>query len=519
MTMTTGDVTMAATPPHATPEQDEAALHSRRSNADALKAQADAKYVARAYAQAAALYGKAIDLAPDVASFWANRAACAFMEQRYGDCIADCNRALQLEPGIAKVARRKARAQIELSSFQSAASGLAVALAAAATDNDKRSLSDEVKTIAALEAEIASGLRLLRRGEFKAALSAFSRALKSTMAVIVVLGAAIAELGNGHLDRALRLTMQVLTRPDATAFRSTVCAVRGITVVLQDDGDVQNGIALLREAVRLDPDDDIFKDALRAVKRCYQARQNAKNLVLRRDFRAAAAMYDELLESLDNGDSRRTATDATPDIPQETNDPAQHGGGYVESLRLLSPPFALLARATPLVAQLRAERANCHLRLGDYAVCLRDCAFALYTKDDCLDAHLTRAAALRATGCYDDALAELGALMDRWGHHDVRVRHAYDTTEFEARKAKRPDYYAILGCRKISTDKEIKAAYYRRSLEHHPDRHVNDDSTTRAQHEQAFKLIGEALEVLDDPNKRRLYDEGHDKAAIDECVL
>jgi len=481
---------------------------SRRENAEALKAQADGKYAARAYEQAAALYSKAIALAPEVATFWANRAACSFMQRRYLECIDDCERALALDAALSKAARRKARAQVELSKFDCAAAGLSVAVAAAPSEREKRALVDEASAIKAIDDETVLGLRALRRGEFKAAVASLSKALKLTSAVVVVLGAALAEVGNGRLDRALRLTSVVLARHDAAAFRALACAVRGASLVLQDDGDgVETGLGLLREALRFDPDDDDAKATLRAAKRCHRDRQTAKTLMLNRDFAAAAAAYGAILDDMD----------AASAGPRASSDDLSLSDGSA-ALRRLVPPFGLLARASPLVAQIRAERANCALRLGDHASCLRDCARALYVVDDCIDAHLTRAAALRALGRYDDALADLTALIDRWGHHDVRVRHAYETTEFEARKAKRPDYYSVLGCRRVSTDKEIKAAYYRRSKEHHPDRHVNDDPEAKAAHEQAFKLVSEALEILDDPNKRKLYDEGYDKAAIDDRI-
>ncbi|KAJ8602267.1 hypothetical protein CTAYLR_003657 [Chrysophaeum taylorii] len=498
-------------------EMTDAQSVARRKNAEALKAQADTKYSARAYAQAAALYAKAIDLAPDVASYWANRAACAFMERRYGACVDDCERALALDSMLTKAARRKARAQVELSKFDCAAAGLAVALAKAPSESEMPVIVQEARSIAALSQETNLGMRAVRRGDFKAATAAFGRALKTTTAIVVVLGAAVADLGLGRIERALRLTMQALTRNDGAAFRSLACAIRGATLVLQDDGDVETGFALLREALRLDPDDDDAKTALRAAKRCKRDRDLAKSFAHKRDFQAAVEAYGTVLDELGDtrGPRQQPGADADP-RQQQYEGAAEIPEPERSTCPRLLPPLSVLAAATPLVAQVRAERANCYLRLGDHAASLRDCAVALYVKDDCIDAHLTRAAALRATGRHDHALADLGALMDRWGHNDVRVRHAYETTAFEARKAKRPDYYVVLGCRKVSTEKEIKAAYYRKSREHHVDRHVQADDATRAEHEAAFKVVGEAFEVLADPSKRALYDEGYDLRAIEE---
>jgi curved DNA-binding protein len=63
------------------------------------------------------------------------------------------------------------------------------------------------------------------------------------------------------------------------------------------------------------------------------------------------------------------------------------------------------------------------------------------------------------------------------------------------------DYYSILGISKTADAKTLKAAYRKLARKHHPD--VNQ-SDTEADHK--FKEIGEAYEVLKDPEKRDAYD-------------
>ena len=66
------------------------------------------------------------------------------------------------------------------------------------------------------------------------------------------------------------------------------------------------------------------------------------------------------------------------------------------------------------------------------------------------------------------------------------------------------DYYEILGVSRNATLEEIKRAYRRLALKHHPDR----DKSPGA--EERFKEINEAYEVLSDPKKRQMYDQfGH----------
>ena len=71
---------------------------------------------------------------------------------------------------------------------------------------------------------------------------------------------------------------------------------------------------------------------------------------------------------------------------------------------------------------------------------------------------------------------------------------------------------------KVASEVEIKAAYKRKALIVHPDKHSDSDEATRRKAEEEFKKIGEALEILGDSMKRGLYDEGFDREAIEERV-
>src|SRR5882757_5524758 len=65
--------------------------------------------------------------------------------------------------------------------------------------------------------------------------------------------------------------------------------------------------------------------------------------------------------------------------------------------------------------------------------------------------------------------------------------------------ATKRDYYEILGVSKSATADEIKRAYRKLAMEHHPDKHGGDDAK--------FTELGEAYEVLKDPQKRAGYDQ------------
>ena len=63
------------------------------------------------------------------------------------------------------------------------------------------------------------------------------------------------------------------------------------------------------------------------------------------------------------------------------------------------------------------------------------------------------------------------------------------------------DYYKVLGVDKSASDEEIKKAYRKLAMKHHPDQAKGDKAS-----EEKFKEISEAYAVLSDKEKRKQYD-------------
>ena len=67
------------------------------------------------------------------------------------------------------------------------------------------------------------------------------------------------------------------------------------------------------------------------------------------------------------------------------------------------------------------------------------------------------------------------------------------------------DYYEVLGVARSAGDSDIKSAYRKLAMQHHPDRNPGDKAA-----EEKFKEAAEAYAVLADAKKRAAYDRfGH----------
>jgi DnaJ family protein C protein 2 len=87
----------------------------------------------------------------------------------------------------------------------------------------------------------------------------------------------------------------------------------------------------------------------------------------------------------------------------------------------------------------------------------------------------------------------------------------FTTKGKKKKKSKRMDLYKLLGLegvRFLATEREVKLAYHKTALEHHPDKVA--EGAARVAAEAHFKNVQKAYETLMDPSKRREFDSTDD---------
>ncbi len=144
-------------------------------------------------------------------------------------------------------------------------------------------------------------------------------------------------------------------------------------------------------------------------------------------------------------------------------------------------------------AKLLLNRALCRIKLKQFDEAIADCDSAVALDPQYSKARRTKANAYGMAERWVDAVREWKALAER-EPDDRAVMKELKRAELELKKSQRKDFYKILGVTKSADDKEIKKAYRKLAVVHHPDKNPGD-----AEAEARFKDIGEAYETLSDP--------------------
>lgn len=150
------------------------------------------------------------------------------------------------------------------------------------------------------------------------------------------------------------------------------------------------------------------------------------------------------------------------------------------------------------------NRAMCFSKLKQYPAAIQDCDRAIQLDASYTKARKTRAKALGDGGDWEEAVRAYKSIAEQHPE-EPGIAKEVRNAELELKKSKRKDYYKILGIDKSAGEQEVKRAYRKLAVIHHPDKNPGDPEA-----EDRFKDIQEAHETLIDPQKRERYDSGVD---------
>lgn len=170
--------------------------------------------------------------------------------------------------------------------------------------------------------------------------------------------------------------------------------------------------------------------------------------------------------------------------------------------------LAVDARALHLNSKVYYNRALVHSKLGNRLEAISDCSLALTANQAYLKALLLRARCHGELEMYEECVRDYEQAQTQ--QKTAEVRQLLHEAKINLKRSKRKDYYKILGVGKQADAEEIKKAYRKRAMVHHPDRHSHASDAEQKEQEKKFKEVGEAYAVLSDAQKRMRYDQGKD---------
>ena len=387
----------------------------------------------------------AVVLQPNSATYLGNRAAAFMSAYKYGDALEDCKRAVDLDPHNAKILLRLARIYTSLGQPEEAVATFG-RIHPAPSAKDMAPAKDMLRHVRAAQHALRDGTaasmvlypldmaeKLLGPGALKPRKWQLMR------------GEALLKMGDANsLGETQNIAMSLLRLnsqdPEALVLRGRA---------LYSQGENDKAVQHFRKALSCDPD---FRDAikwLRTVQKLERMKEEGNSQYKAGRWQAALDQYTSALDV----------------------DPTNKGTN----------------------SKILQNRALCRIKLKQYDDAIADCEKAISLDPQYMKARKTKANALGLAEKWEAAVREWKSIQEL-DPEDRTIAKEVRKAELELKKSLRKDYYKILGIEKTATDNEIKKAYRRLAIVHHPDKNPGD-----ADAEARFKDISEAYETLIDP--------------------
>ncbi|KAI9891097.1 MAG: hypothetical protein M1814_003296 [Vezdaea aestivalis] len=390
-------------------------------------------------------YTKAIEADPQSATYRSNRAAAYMSAGLFRRALEDASAADKLEPNNPKILHRLARIYTSLGQ-----------------PSDALNTYDRINPPASSKDKAAA---VAMQQHVQQAETALDEATSGSM-VIHALDQADRGLGPG-IDRPRKWK---LMRGDAYLLMASVNAL----------GEAQNIAMSLLRVNSNDPEALVLRG--RAL---YGQGENEKAV---QHFRQALSCDPDFKNAI-----KYLRIVQKMDRLKEDGNKAFKMGRYTQALEHYEKALEIDPKNRGTNSKINANKGQCLMKAKKYQEALAAFDRAIELDQSYSKAKKLRAKALGESGNWQDAVTELKALAEE-NPGDTSFAKEVRSAELELKKSKRKDHYKTLGVEKDANDNDIKKAYRKLAIVHHPDKNPDDAAAA-----DKFKEIGEAYETLSDP--------------------
>lgn len=420
------------------------------------KARGNEEYKRGNYEAAISHYTQAITLSPSEPAYYGNRSAAYFMIQKYEEALQDCRTGLSLQPEFLKLTLRAGKCSLALGNFEEAKKYY----------QDATNLEPENETVKAdvkaFDATVENEhmFNQCRKNEQYPQANYF---LDQLLAVV--------SQSLPYKLKKLELLIEGMQPKEAFEYAKalpsqdvSVVTLKGIALYYMSATFTDQAKGILREAVRLDPDNERARRVFRTIGEMERLKEEGN-----RHFQA---------------------------------------GRSAEAVELYTQALELDPKHKLFNATILANRAAAYMKSKDYMKALEDCNKAISLNPDYTRAYLRRGNVNMELEYYEEALHDYNKVKDMEPNTSEIDNYIYFAKD-KAKKVGKKDYYKILGVEKGVSDDQLKRAYRQLALKWHPDKNA-ETPEKRAHAEKMFKDVNEAYAVLNDREKRQRYDMGMD---------
>lgn len=143
-------------------------------------------------------------------------------------------------------------------------------------------------------------------------------------------------------------------------------------------------------------------------------------------------------------------------------------GSFREARDIYTEALAIDPLNTDTNSKLYYNRALVNSKIGNIRDAIGDCTSAYNANNNYLKAILLRAKCHNDMEQFEECVKDYETALKM--EKTVEIRRLLKEAKLALKKSKRKDYYKILGIDKRASEDEIKKAYRKRALVHHPDR-------------------------------------------------
>jgi len=425
--------------------------------AEVKKNQGNSYYVQKNYSIALKLYTEAIELCPSCAAYYSNRAATYMMLRQYDKALKDARHSTQIDPTFTKGHLREAKCHLAMGELATATCCYQKVLDLDSTNTAAMNELNQVKTA---QQHADSAEQSYGKNDFRRVIFCMDRCIELSpeCSKFRVLKAECLALLKRYQE-AQEIANDMLRWDSMNA---DAIYVRGLCLYYQDS--IDKAFQHFTQVLRLAPDHIKARGVYRKAKLLAAKKDEGNNAFRVGKLTDAHGLYTEALA--------------------------------IDPLNVFTNSKLYNNRATVLARQNKLDEA------------IKDCNEAIRLDSTYVKAYMRRAKCYADSELHDEAVRDYQKIfdMDKTRENKKLLGEA----KLELKKSKRKDYYKILAITKQATPEEIKKAYKKRAMVHHPDRHANVSDEEKKEQEKKFKEVGEAYAVLSDQKKKQRYDSGAD---------